>query len=818
MQKLQSVVRVGDRVRVRRQQWRVVDVRPHEACQLLTLAGIGPFNTGNERRVLTPFDLVEPLGPPERLRIVGLRRWRRRCRAVLGDHRSAGDLRTARRARIDLLPHQLEPALALVRGGGSRVLLADAVGLGKTIQAGLIVAELRARGAADRAIVLTPAGLREQWAGELSERFDLDFTVVDKGGTRRRATELPIGLNPWSTTPSVIASIDYVKRAEVLPAILACRWDVVVVDEAHGVTRGSDRYHAVWSLCRRAPHVVLLTATPHSGDRAAFESLCELGSLENDRLLVFRRDRHEVALGAGRRVHRVPVASTREELHMHELLARFTRAVRADRGDDPSAWLALTTLHKRALSSARSLEETVERRLAGLPAAAGEAFRQLALPLADAWGELDSSDEAPLWATPALDDIDRERRMLGRLADAARAAAIGESKLGRLTRLLRRLERRREPAIIFTEYRDTLAHVRQTLSVPCAVLHGGLTRDERRVALEDFQRGRRTILLATDAGGEGLNLHQGCRVVINLELPWNPMRLEQRIGRVDRIGQQRRVHAFNLVARDTGEMQVFERLKMRVARARQDIGAADPLETMPEDDEQAAARLVMAAAAADAGDKASIGPGAAPGARAFIRFTNEAAAERVRLLDARRLAGATEASPRLDLDADTWIAFARRPLTRMRLAPHVLVLLQSVVEDGCGRIVSFHVTPLVVHSTVRVGRHDSRPAIAAIRRELERRGLNDAVCKQWEIESGRVHQDFWNARLNRERAIASALMGAGAGVFQPGLFDRRAERQHDARSDTLEAARQDARRDVDAAIRAGVVEIRPARSILFLVP
>ena len=118
-----------------------------------------------------------------------------------------------------------------------------------------------------------------------------------------------------------------------------------------------------------------------------------------------------------------------------------------------------------------------------------------------------------------------------------------------------------ESAIVFTEYRDTLAHVQRTLARTspglgvAGVIHGGLTREERRKVLDDFQNRRVTILLATDAGGEGLNLHHTCRVVINLELPWNPMRLEQRVGRVDRIGQSRRVHAFNLIARDTGELR-----------------------------------------------------------------------------------------------------------------------------------------------------------------------------------------------------------------------------------------------------------------------
>src|SRR5205823_15055244 len=124
--------------------------------------------------------------------------------------------------------------------------------------------------------------------------------------------------------------------------------------------------------------------------------------------------------------------------------------------------------------------------------------------------------------------------------------------------LLRRVAR---PAVVFTESRATLLHLQRQIGRPAALLHGGLTRDARTAALDDVVSGRRPLLLATDAAGEGLNLHHACRLVVNLELPWNPMRLEQRIGRVDRIGQRRTVHAIHLIARDTTEPRVLERLR-----------------------------------------------------------------------------------------------------------------------------------------------------------------------------------------------------------------------------------------------------------------
>src|SRR5262249_45580434 len=158
------------------------------------------------------------------------------------------------------------------------------------------------------------------------------------------------------------------------------------------------------------------------------------------------------------------------------------------------------------------------------------------------------------------------------------------------------------PVVVFTEYRDTLFWLREVIGRPAAVLHGGLRRDERAAALQDFISGRFSVLIATDAAGEGLNLHHACRVVINLELPSNPTRLEQRMGRVDRIGQQRTVHAFHLVARETGEERILERMRTRIACAQQAVAAADPLSSMEPttDDEETIARFVIDRLSAEA--------------------------------------------------------------------------------------------------------------------------------------------------------------------------------------------------------------------------
>src|SRR5262249_14516026 len=185
-------------------------------------------------------------------------------------------------------------------------------------------------------------------------------------------------------------------------------------------------------------------------------------------------------------------------------------------------------------------------------------------------------DEPPAWpAELRLSDAGHERRLLRALVDAARAASADETKVRRLNALLRRT---REPAVVFTEYRDTLIHLHRRLVRPSLVLHGGLSRDERLAGLERFAAEPAGVLLATGAAAEGPNLPARCRLVVMRELPWNPMRLEQRIGRVDRIGQQRTVHAFHLVAARTGETRILERLRARLAIAGAEVGAANPLE------------------------------------------------------------------------------------------------------------------------------------------------------------------------------------------------------------------------------------------------
>ena len=568
-QETRSGVRQDDAVRVRGESWRVDAIETHPDCEALTLVGRGRDNRDVERTLLYPFDRPRRLSRPWKPKHVAPRRWTRRLARLSAGAERWESLWCAASAHITLHPYQLEPALAAIQGRASRFLLADEVGLGKTIQAALLIRELALRGLAARTLLLTPPGLVDQWRHELDERFTMVATIMTAETQRQRQASLPPGANPWSLPGIYLASLDFAKRLEIRRTLEQVAWDVVRVDEAHWASSSSDRGLAVSALSERARYVVLVTATPHSGDGAAFEWLTRLGRLGDvtggDPIAVFRRSRRDIGLGGRPPARTLRIRPTPHEHRMHSVLAGYTRSVWTweHRATSPAAILAMVVLNKRALSSPGALHRSVVRRLAWLgsePSGTTEGE----LPLFDD----NDTDEQPgrILGAPGLADTASERVWLASIRDAARVATRHESKLRCLHRLLRRTL---EPVVIFTEYRDTLEDLAAALKVEHAlvVLHGALSNPERRAAERRFDRGNARILLATDVAGEGLNLQARCRWVVNYELPWNPMRLEQRVGRVDRLGQSRRVHAVHLVADGTAEANVLARLAARLDRA-----------------------------------------------------------------------------------------------------------------------------------------------------------------------------------------------------------------------------------------------------------
>jgi superfamily II DNA or RNA helicase len=666
------------------------------------------------------------------------------------------------RARISLLPFQLEPALAITQGLTSRLLIADEVGLGKTIQAALIVAEILARSKQARVLIVSPASLKDQWQAELHDRFQIEAWVADSISLARVGSEWGAG-NPWTCRPVTITSIDFVKRPEVMRALEALIWDATVFDEAHSLAGRSDRALAAHALARRARHVVLLTATPHSGDERTFDTLRGIGDLDGEfPLLTFRRTRGDVGLTVPRKTSSLRVHPTLAEREMHRALQAYARKVRSERASHgDAAHLAMTLLIRRACSSPSSLFRSIERRLALLTGNPGS-MSQLMLPLFES-----SSDEEPgaELAAAGLDDRDDECRRLEGIRALAARAQTGESKLFALIRLLRRAN---EPAIVFTEYRDTLARLASHLEgLHPVLLHGGLTPSERRESLHAFTRGTTRVLLATDAASEGLNLHQRCRLVINLELPWTPIRLEQRIGRVERIGQSRRVHAVHLLAAGTEEESFVAKLSRRTGDA---AVATQKLRDRPP-------ALVTIRATAEA-ETIRIGR--------LRRLSTRAAT----LPDARP--AITTVRRRLDKCASVWcfhLAFA--DATTQPVWETVLGASISAVAEGRAPLDSIEPLAEAVAATLGEHRNGTLASLeASLKAALDRAALRERAVARL-IESQR-------ARLS-------------ASLLQRGLFDRRAERALNAQTQVLDEALARCRSRLDEIESTGRIVSEPAR-------
>jgi SNF2 family DNA or RNA helicase len=584
---------IGDAVRIRNERWRLAAESRLGAISIIDVDGCDPTNHGVRARFLLPFETVDSASPPSAApRFVTMERWKRAARSVLAAAVPEWtSLRAAARANLTVLPFQLEPAIAVARGDACRVLIADEVGLGKTIQAGLIVAETVARAPESRVLIVAPAGLREQWRDELQSRFQLTAEVLDAPCIARVAGELVAEVNPWAIHPVAITSIDFIKRPEVMRSLETLTWDALVFDEAHALAGRSDRAAAAAVLGCRARVVVMLTATPHSGDEEAFARLSAVGDIGNAfPLLTFRRARADVGFPRNRRTTPLRVRPTGAEAAMHGALNDYLRRLTDEistRGG--AASLLSSILLRRACSSAASLARSLERRRALLFDGTVASGEQLPLPFV----ATDSDDEPGFeLGVAGLRNEDEEQRWLHTLTALARSAAARESKVNVLRRLLRRIE---EPTIVFTEYRDTLQHIRAELEeFEPLTLHGGLTLRERADVIGRFNGGETSLLLATDAASEGLNLHHRCRFVVNLELPWTPLRMEQRVGRVDRIGQACRVHALSLIAAGTHDEIVARQLGERQLRIQSALDQPMRDATLRRVSEREAARLLTA--------------------------------------------------------------------------------------------------------------------------------------------------------------------------------------------------------------------------------
>ena len=464
---------------------------------------------------------------------------------------------------VELLEHQLRTARTVLRRLRGRALLCDEVGLGKTIEAGIILEELVVRGLVRRVLILTPPSLVEQWQGEMRRKFGLDFIVHDAPTFREQ------GAKAWTAYDRIIASYHTAKREPHREAILQQEWDLVIVDEVHHFR---NRTTLLWQMASelRRTYVLLLTATPVQND---LEELFNLVTLLQPGLLSTARSFQRQFVD--RRDKLMP----RNVDELHRLLAEvMVRNRRSTVGLALTRRIAKT--HIVTLSDPeRALYDDVSRFVRQHLNVAGDSKSKHALSrmsLITLQKELGSASQA---AAPTLERIaldDRlpqiEREILAGFADTARGLT-DNSKADRLLALLKDFP---DKMVVFTQFRATQEWLQKRLrdaGQSVVAFHGGMLRLEKEAAIRLFQ-GDARILLSTDAGSEGRNL-QFCNAVCNFDLPWNPMKIEQRVGRLSRIGQTRDVFVFNLVAADTLEAAVLYLLEAKIAMFELVIGEID---------------------------------------------------------------------------------------------------------------------------------------------------------------------------------------------------------------------------------------------------
>lgn len=511
------------------------------------------------------------------------------------------------------LPHQRYALERAIATNEVRYMLADEVGLGKTIEAGLIIKELQARGLIERVLVVCPKGLMTQWEAEMLEKFGERFTIVqpEDYATLRKVNP---DQNIFANLSHVISPMDAIKPLEErigwsqekidqynqdrIEAVIAGAWDLIIIDEAHRVAGQSDgvaRHKLGELLSKASPHLLLLTATPHSGKTEPFLRLMRL--LDEDAFpsvkavvreqvapYLIRTEKREAvdnegnALFRKRHTHVMEIAwEARHELQ-RQLYEEVTEYVRngynkAIRERKNYIGFLMILFQRLVSSSTTAIIDAMEKRLNALEMQSEQLHSGNFSELVECDAEESLKDALTLLST----NIKEEIRQLHSLLSLAKQAHIQgmDAKQEALVDLLEKL-RRQEPdakIILFTEFVATQEAIRQLAEyngITTTIINGSMTLEERNISLDQFRR-EKQMLISTDAGGEGLNL-QCAHIVINFDLPWNPMKIEQRIGRADRIGQTADVQVYNFILGDTVENRVRTVLEEKLAIILQELG------------------------------------------------------------------------------------------------------------------------------------------------------------------------------------------------------------------------------------------------------
>ena len=617
--------------------------------------------------------------PQSRLREGRLGSPRRFCLAVTARRyeleQLSNDLITLGEARVDIKPHQVSVAHRVVSDYPHRYLLCDEVGLGKTIEAGMVLKELRARGGAQRTLVITPPNLIRQWQFELKSKFNEVFSIINTETVRYIEKSRGEVGNPFLDVDSAIVSSAWITSPKWAKYVTEVDWDLVIVDEAHHArARRSGTKRATTSLYRLVSELVspdafskraalFLTATPMQLDSSELYSLIEildpalfptedhfaahrrevpgLSRLVNDlsihgfpvpnqsveataeavgqwleigsapalerlhggadeiaQLCAELSDRHLLSqvlirnrksvIGGfmPRRAYRWPVVLTEPE---RAALAKVEDYVlsgyaQAERNKDTAIGFVMTVFQKLMASSLRALRQSLDGRRARLEerSAAPALTKPARKRYAAEYGELldDENTLSFVLADIAQSDANevKELEKLVRMLDDVPV----DSKAEVLVRQLKDLQQHdsRAKVLLFTQFRETQSYLAERLtSIGWKVFqfHGQLKVEAKDQNVEDFRNcDEPAILISTEAGGEGRNF-QFCHLLVNYDLPWNPMRIEQRIGRVDRIGQNHVVEVFNLYTEDTIEERVLDVLERRINIFEQTVGGLDPI-------------------------------------------------------------------------------------------------------------------------------------------------------------------------------------------------------------------------------------------------
>ena len=528
---------------------------------------------------------------------------------------TAGGFLSSLASGIIPLPHQLHVLNRAMETNNIRYILADEVGLGKTIEAGMIIRELKSRGLVSRILVVCPTGLVTQWASEMQEKFHEKFQVIlpSDYDTIRRLTDND---DVYGQFDQVISPMDSIKpiekhagwseekvekyNEERIYSIINSGWDLIIIDEAHRVAGSSGevaRYKLGNLLAQASPYLLLLSATPHNGKTEPFLRLIRLldadafpnaKSIVREQVAPFliRTEKREAIDNNGnllfknRITHLVTISwDERNNLQreLYEMVSSYVaktynKALR-NRKKNMCLIFLLIIMQRMVTSSTAAIRQSLERRL------------NVLLEQRTCVGDLREEDLDELNIEDGVEDaleaisldMELEIEELKQIISLAKQAQF-QNQDAKVEPLLNEIdailsEDRTQKVIIFTEFVATQTYLQELLvnrGYTVTILNGGMSIDERNAAMQEFKTST-SIFISTDAGGEGLNL-QFANIIINYDLPWNPMKIEQRCGRVDRIGQQRDVHIYNFIVGETVENRVREVLEEKLSVILKEMG------------------------------------------------------------------------------------------------------------------------------------------------------------------------------------------------------------------------------------------------------